>query len=212
MTRRHLYLVVDGPSDAVFWTKQARGHYPGIVLKVHDLNRRTPAGEFDKIIADAKDMNYDYVLFLTDEDADPDPRANVTAIAERIQALKKDDPTAAGRVKAFGVCRGLEGWLLSDAAAINRVFPRADFKLKGKTDSISDCKGEVQQKVYKRQYGQAHPFTEREFAGKMACQVNFDRAAQCSDSLASFWASMRHIFGQTPGHDSTIPGTKEPRQ
>jgi len=99
----------------------------------------------------------------------------------------------AERIKVFGVRRALEAWLLADEEGVGSVLSGVNYRCKGKTDLLSDPKREVR-RLYRKQYGTRVPYNEIEFARRMVCKVDFDRASRWSYSMKAFWDSVSTLF------------------
>jgi len=188
-----LYLVVDGDADYTFWRNHLAKHFPRARNAVDNLKGKDPAEEFNRIVHFAERADYAHVVFLTDEDASPDPAIRVRRLRAKLDELRRMDRKIANRVRVFGVRRGLECWFLADEKAVREAFPRSRYRCKARTDSLTDPKSLVRQ-MYEKAYGSNYAWSEVGFACKMACKIEFIRASKWSSSLYAFWREMGKPF------------------
>lgn len=192
---RNLCLIVDGRSDRVFWNHHLKEHFPRAAHKVHNLEGSDPVAQFDRIVEEAIALGCAYVVFLTDEDASPDPAIRVKRLKKKISELQARNRRLANKVKVFGVRPCLEAWFLADDKAIRSVLTKTKYRCKRKTDALTNPKATAR-RLYEQQYRKDYSWTPDGFAAEMVCKIDFDRAAKWSDSLKAFWREMGETFAK----------------
>jgi hypothetical protein len=188
-----LYLIVEATSDYTFWNAHLTKHFPKARKVVDNLCSSDPAHAFDRIMEVARVRSFRHIVFLVDEDASPDPAVKVKRLEARLTSLRRTDPHIADRVRVFGVRRCLEAWLLADEEAIRGAFPRCRYRRRGKTDLLIQPKREAK-RIHQQAFADSPSWNEIEFARRMVCRVDFQRASQGSVTFAAFWKEMGPVF------------------
>ncbi len=186
---KKIAVVVEGPSDEVFWEKVLHREFAHLCrFKVMSKNGRT------KVIRDAEGLTevlrgagYSAVFFVVDMDDDP----CATEVRQLFAASVRNPAGVPRDERIVHICvarRQFEAWLLADAEAIRAALPKVDYQCETQTDQLN---GEKKlSDLIRSDRGAGAAFRKPAFARELAPHFSPTRAVKWSASLAYFWQMM----------------------
>jgi hypothetical protein len=182
---KKIAVVVEGPSDKVFWEKVLNREFaPQILFKVMSKNGRSKVVESAPFFLDAcRRGGYAGIFFLVDLDDTP----CVAAVRELFDGrlLVKAPEDSAFFIHICVAKKEFEAWLLADEEAIREVLPNAGYVGHEFTDELG-AERKLKELLHLDR-GAGAGFRKPGFAREVAPYFIAARAMARSHSFTYFW-------------------------
>ena len=189
---KKIAVVVEGPSDEVFWEKVLNREFAHRCrFKVIKQNGRSNVIAASSDLAESlRGAGYSAVFFVVDLDNDPCLEWVKSLFAESVQT------SACGPIEQrfTHLCiarREFESWLLADAPGIRAALPNVEYTCTENTD-LRSGKPQLKRLIYADR-GPGASFREPAFAREMAPHFSPMNAVRWSPSFAHFWGRMTAV-------------------
>ena len=186
---KKIAVVVEGPSDEVFWEKVLNREFAHRcrfkVIKQHGRSN-VIAASLD-LTESVRGAGYSAFFFIVDVDADPCLEAVKSLFPESVRT-NASEPVNQRFVHVCIARRDFESWLLADADGIRAALPNVDYSCTEVTDHRSG-KAQLKRLIHTDR-GPGAAFREPAFAREMAPHFSPANALQWSSSFAHFWGRM----------------------
>ena len=183
---------VEGPSDRAFWDKMLHKYFPGVHFDIHNMNSKEKLIRQTPQLLDAFRSRHCAAGFiLVDRDKDP----CIAAVLQRFDAAIQQEARQPEDARCLSICvaiRGLEAWLLADAAAIKALLPKASYTVPRETGCLNP--GKILRELRHQQYGQSPTSNKRDFAERMARRFDPAAAEPHSASFTYFWSRLTTAY------------------
>ena len=183
---------VEGPSDRVFWDKVLHKYFPGVRFDIHNMKSKEKLiRETPHLLDVFRSLRYAAGFILVDRDKDP----CVAAVLQRFDEVSREEARKPADERYLSVCvaiRGLEAWLLADAAAIKALLPKASYTVPRETGCLNP--GKILRELRHQQYGQSPTSNKRDFAERMARRFDPAAAEPHSASFTYFWSRLTTAY------------------
>lgn len=183
---KKIAVVVEGPSDEVFWEKVLNREFAHRCrFKVIKQNGRTNVIAASSDLAESlRGAGYSAVFFVVDVDDDPCFESVKNLFPESVRT-NANEPVNQRFIHICIARRDFESWLLADADGIRAALPNVNYTCTEITDL---CSGKAQLKrLIHADRGPGAAFREPAFAREMAPLFSPANALQWSSSFAHFW-------------------------
>ncbi len=183
---------VEGPSDRAFWDKVLHKHFPGVHFDIHNMNSKEKLIRQTPQLLDAFRSRHCAAGFiLVDRDKDP----CIAAVLQRFDAAIQQEARQPEDARCLSICvaiRGLEAWLLADAAAIKALLPQASYTAPRETGCLNP--GKILRELHHQQYGRSPTRNKIDFSKRLAPKFAPEAAGRHSASLAYFWSRLTAAY------------------
>jgi hypothetical protein len=194
-------VVVEGPSDLVFWSRflgrkfSSRHGYWFDVRSMKGGSRVIQ--ESTDLTDDFRKARYHSAFFILDADKRPCATAVLEQFDRAIRGEIRQQPPANRFANVFVALREIESWLLADEVCIQKLFELPGYRavqaesplIGGKTQLLKLCRN---QGVFPA------GMEDRECARQAAGLFEPERAARLSPSCAYFWERLNNRLQTSP--------------
>lgn len=185
---RRVGVVVEGPTDLVFWNRvlgrafSSRGYWFD-VRSLNGINRVIQ--EAPALADDFRKAGYHSAIFILDADKEPCPSAVLARFNGEFMREARSEPASARFVHILIAFRELESWVLADETCVRALL---EFSIYEALPDATQPAGKAKLLRLCRAHG-ASPsgMEDREFARQAAGHFDPVRTSERSSSFAHCW-------------------------